>query len=90
MQIAHLQPDVAQIISEILSCSFRQRRYQNALTLFDPLAAKLDCVIDLTFERLERDFWIEKSCGSDDLFDHEGRAWCVGIELFGWLIGSGN
>ena len=90
MQIAHLQSDIAQIISEILRRAFRQRRYQNALTLFDPLAAKLDGVIDLTLERLERDFWIEKSCGPDDLFDHEGRTWCVGVELLGWLIGSGN
>src|SRR6266542_899964 len=60
----------------------------DALDRFDPLTAKLDRVIDLMFERLERDFWIEKSSGPNDLLDDERRAGRVHIEFLRWLIGK--
>ena len=90
MQIADLQSDIAQVIGEIFRCSFRQRRYQNSLILFHALPAKLDRVVDLIFQGLERDFWIEKSGRPNNLLDHERRARCVHVEFFRRFVCPGN
>src|SRR6266699_769488 len=47
-------------------------------------------VVDLVFQWLECDFWIEESRRPDDLFNYERRAGRVHVKLFRWLIGSGN
>src|SRR5437762_4999628 len=88
MEIAHFQSDIAQIIGEIFGCAFRQRCNQNALSLFDPLAAKLDGIVDLMFERLKRNFRIQKPGWPNDLFHHERRARSVHIKFLWRLIRS--
>jgi hypothetical protein len=86
MQVANLQPHIAQIISEIFRGSFGQRRYENTLALFHALATKLDCLVDLVLKRLHRDFRIEQSGRPNDLFDDKWRTRRVRIKLLRWLI----
>ncbi len=50
---------------------------------FDALPAKLDRIVGLTFESLRRDFWIEKSNPTNNLFDHERRAGRLNVEFLG-------
>ena len=87
VQIAHFQPDIAKIIGQILGGSFGQGGNQDALVLFHPLAAKLDRVIDLVFQRLDRDLWIKQTGRANDLLDHQWRARRVHVEFFRRLIG---
>ena len=91
VQITHLQSDIAQIIGQIFGRAFRQCRDENALALFfHALPAKLDRVVDLMFERFERDPWIEKSGRANDLLDHERRARCVRVEFLQRLVRAAN
>src|SRR5437762_13904068 len=81
VEIAHFQADIAQIIGEVFGGPFRQRCHQNALALFHTLAAKLNRVVDLMLERLDRNFWIEKPGRPNDLFDDERRTSGVYVEF---------
>jgi hypothetical protein len=47
------------------------------------LPAKLDRIVDLTFERLQGNFWIEQSRRTNDLFDHERRVGRLNVEFSG-------
>jgi hypothetical protein len=60
VEIAHLQSDIAQIIGEVFGGPFRQRCHRTR-SAFSTAAAKLDRVVDLILERLERDLWIEQA-----------------------------
>src|SRR5206468_7472016 len=60
----------------------------NALALFHALAAKLNRVVDLMLERLDRNFWIEKPGRPNDLFDDERRTRSMDIEFFRRLVGA--
>ena len=88
MQIAHFQSNIAQVIGQIFGGAFGQGCHQNSLILFHTLAAQLDCIVDLIFQRLECNFWIEQSGGPNDLFDHERRARRVRIEFFRRLVSA--
>src|SRR5438477_11955873 len=88
MEIANFQSYIAQIVSEIFRGSLGQRRHQNALAFFHPLATKLHCFVDLILERLHRDFRVEKSGRPNDLLYYERRARRVRSKLLAWIIGS--
>ena len=90
MQVPHFQSNIAQIIGEILRCSFRQRCHQNPLALFHTLTAQLNRFVDLILERLESNFWIEKSGRTNNLLDDERRTRRVRIEFFRRFVSAGN
>jgi hypothetical protein len=51
VDVAHLEPDVAEVVGEILGGAFRERSDEDALSLLDALAAEFDGLVDLSFER---------------------------------------
>ena len=88
VQIAHFQSDIAQVIGQIFRRAFGQGGDENALLLFHPLPAKLDRIVDLVLERLERDLRIEQAGRANDLLDDERRARRVDIEFLRRLVGA--
>ena len=88
VQVTHFQADIAQVIGQIFRRAFRQGGDEDALVLFHPLPAKLDRVVDLVLERLDRDLRIEQAGRPNDLLDHERRARRVNVELLRRLIGA--
>jgi len=88
MQIAHFQSYISQIIGKILRRSLGQCCHQNSLVLFYALATELNCLVYLIPERFKGNSWIEKSCGTNDLLDDQGRARGVHIEFFWRFISS--
>src|SRR5947199_5364959 len=86
VEITHFQSDIAQIISQIFRRAFGQRGNQDAFAFLDSLAAKLDRVVDLMLERLDRDFRVEQSGRPNDLFDNQRRARCLGIKFLQRLV----
>ena len=81
VQVAHLQPDIAQVVGKILRRAFGQRGDEHALVLFDALPAKLQRVVDLRLERPDGDLRIEQARRANDLLDDQRRARRVHIEL---------
>jgi hypothetical protein len=59
----------------MLQLDSKSRKYPRrwAFLFFDALPAKLDPVVDLTFGRLKRDFWIEKSAAASSFLQRTLR-----------------
>ena len=54
MKVADFKADVAQVVGKVLGGPLRQGGHEHSLAFLDALAAQLDGVIDLVFQRLEQ------------------------------------
>src|SRR5439155_92506 len=70
VQVTHVDPDVAQIVGQLLGRAFGECRHQDALLLFDPFARCFDKVVDLASERFDRDVRVDQTGGANDQFNH--------------------
>ena len=70
MQIAHVDPDLTQIVREFLGGALCETGDQDTLLPIDPKACLMDEIVDLSLERLERDLWIDESRGTDHQLGH--------------------
>ena len=80
VQVADFESDIAQVVGEVFGGAFGQGGDEDALFLFDPLAAELDRLVDLIFERAYGDLRVEEPGGADDLFGDERGAGGGNIE----------
>ena len=89
VEVAHLEIDASEIVGEVFGGFFGESGDEDALVFFHPLAAEFDGFVDLAFEWFEVEDGIEKSGGSNDLFDHERGAAFGGVERFhGFVVAA--
>ena len=70
MHIARFYALIEQVFSKVFSHALGERSDEHALLLRHTDFRFVDNVVDLRFDRLHRDLWIEKSGRADDLLDH--------------------